>query len=94
MDIRDLPFPITVTEVHALSDFRLAPCFQDGKQGIFNIKPYLGKGVFKDLKNPDYFSLVSIKNGTASWPNGADMAPERLYTDRDAASAGIMAAGL
>ncbi|HJG31081.1 MAG TPA: hypothetical protein K8U80_06755 [Collinsella ihuae] len=37
------------------------------------------------MENPGYFSLVSIENGTASWPNGADMAPERLYTDCDAA---------
>lgn len=85
VDMRDLPFPITVTEVHALGDYRLSLCFQDGKRGIFDMKPYLGKGVFKDLENPGYFSLVSIENGTASWPNGADMAPERLYTDCDAA---------
>lgn len=81
VDIRDLPFPIVVTEVHALGEFQLALTFQDGKRGIFDMKPYLGKGVFKDLENPGYFSLVTIENGTASWPNGADMAPERLYTD-------------
>lgn len=81
VDIRDLPFPITATEVRALDGYRLALRFQDGKRGIFDMRPYLGKGVFKDLENPDYFSLVGIENGTASWPNGADMAPERLYTD-------------
>lgn len=85
VDIRDLPFPIVVTEVHALGEFQLALTFKDGKQGIFDMKPYLGKGVFKDLENQGYFSLVTIENGTASWPNGADMAPERLYTDRIAA---------
>lgn len=80
-DIRDLPFPIVVTEVRALEGFRLRLRFQDGKQGVFDMRPYLGKGVFKELENPGYFSLVSVENGTASWPNGADMAPERLYTD-------------
>ena len=45
------------------------------------MKPYLDKDILKDLKNPGYFSLVSIENGAASWPNGADIAPERLYTD-------------
>lgn len=85
VDIRDLPFPIVVTEVHALGEFQLALTFKDGKQEIFDMKPYLGKGVFKDLENQGYFSLVTIENGTASWPNGADMAPERLYTDRIAA---------
>lgn len=84
VDISDPPFPITVTEVHALGDYSLALRFQDGKRGIFDVKPYLGKGVFKDLKNPDYFSPVSIENGDASWTSGADKAPERLYTDCDA----------
>lgn len=80
-DIRDLPFPIAVTEVRPLDDFHLRLRFQGGKQGTFDMRPYLGKGVFKELENPGYFSLVSVENGTASWPNGADMAPERLYTD-------------
>lgn len=85
IDIRDLPFPIVVTGVRALADFQLELSFQDGKRGVFDMKPYLGKGVFKELESPGYFSLVTIENGTASWPNGADMAPERLYTDCAAA---------
>lgn len=85
VDIRDLPFPITATEVQALGGYRLSLCFQNGKRGIFDMKPYLDKDIFKDPENPGYFSLVSIENGAASWPNGADIAPERLYTDCDAA---------
>lgn len=84
-DIRDLPIPIVVTEVHAFDDFRLALRFQNGKRGTFYMRPYLGKGVFKNLENPDHFSLVGTDNGTASRPNGADMTPGRLYTDRAAA---------
>ena len=45
IDICDLPFPIVVTEVRALDDFRLRVRLQDGKQGIFDMKPYLGQGV-------------------------------------------------
>lgn len=85
IDIRGPPFPITITAVHALGDYRFALCFQNGKRGTFDMKPYLGEVVFKDLENPGYFSLVSIENDAASWPNGADIAPERLYTDCDAA---------
>ena len=66
VDIRDLPFPIVVTEVHALGEFQLALTFKDGKQGIFDMKPYLGKGVFKDLENQGYFSLVTIENSCGS----------------------------
>lgn len=44
------------------------------------MKPYLSKGVFKDLENPGYYSLVSIDNSAASWPNDTDMTLERLYT--------------
>lgn len=72
---------IDVTEVQALDGYRISVSFEDGKRGVFDMRPYLGRGVFKALENPAYFRLVSVENGTASWPNGADMAPERLYTD-------------
>lgn len=43
VDIRDLPFPITVTEVRALGDYRLALYFQDGKRGFSTCSPISAK---------------------------------------------------
>ena len=36
--------------------------------------------VFEPLKNADYFQRFFVEAGTVTWPNGADIAPETLYT--------------
>ena len=37
-------------EVKALKDYKLEVVFEDGKKGIFDVKPYLEYIQFKDLK--------------------------------------------
>lgn len=83
IDIRDPPFPITVTEVHAFGDYRLALCFQN-ENGDLWYETLSRQRHLQRPGNPGKFSLVSIENGATSWPNGADIAPERLHTDCDA----------
>jgi len=36
--------------------------------------------VFEPLKNQDYFKNFTIKYNTIEWANGADFAPEYLYS--------------
>lgn len=70
-----------VTKVEAKSDFILSVCFEDGKEGLFDLKPYLDFGVFKELKNQNYFQQVGIEYGAVTWPHGQDIAPETLYEE-------------
>ena len=36
-------------------------------------------GVFAPLKDVEYFKNFRLNANTLEWPNGADVAPERLY---------------
>jgi hypothetical protein len=64
--------------VRPLEDFRIYVELQDGKKGIFDMKPYLDRGVFKELKSINYFNQVYISFGAVTWPNEQDIAPETL----------------
>ncbi len=66
-------------EVKALKDYKLEVVFEDGKKGIFDVKPYLEYIQFKDLKNEKIFNTVKIHGLSISWSNGADICPDELY---------------
>lgn len=72
---------VDVVRVRVLDDYQLLLQFEDGATGVFDMTPFLDKGVFSRLRDPDVFCSASIEGGTVSWPGGIDIAPERLYTD-------------
>lgn len=54
--------------------------FNNGRIKILNLKPYVERcGVFSELKDKEFFKRFFIDLNTICWPNGADIAPERLY---------------
>jgi hypothetical protein len=69
-----------VSRVEPLDDYKLHVELVDGRQGTFDMTPYLEKGVFRELKDPAYFRQVHVFLGAVSWPNGQDIAPETIYT--------------
>lgn len=76
-----MPDPIDVTRVRALGDYRLWLRFEDGVEGVFDVSPYLDKGVFTALRDASVFDSARVEDGTVVWPGGIDIAPERLYSD-------------
>jgi len=61
--------------------------FDDGLEGDIDLRQYLEGGpVFAPLRDPAYFRRARIEGGTISWPNGADIAPETLYEQLEAAA--------
>lgn len=67
--------------VKPLPDYRLYVELEGGKKGVFDVKPYLDKGVFQELKNPHYFNRVGILYGAITWENEQDIAPETLLAE-------------
>jgi hypothetical protein len=43
-----------VRTVKAISDYRIYAEIEDGRKGIFDLKPYLDRGVFRELKDVHY----------------------------------------
>ena len=62
------PLPNHLLQVHLMV----------GQQGIFDIKPNLHLEDFSDLRDPDYFRQASLHFGAVTWPNGEDIAADRL----------------
>ncbi len=69
-----------VVRVRHVRDYLCYVEFDDGSSGEIDLSTYLTRGpVFSALADVDLFKQVRIEGGTLSWPNGADIAPERIY---------------
>jgi len=55
--------------------------FENGEEGIFDVKPYLDYEVFQALKNEKMFQTVRPFLGTIQWENEADLCPDTVYLD-------------
>lgn len=78
--MKELP---RVKAVHPLDGYKVRLSFKDGTVGVVDLSDLVGRGpVFEPLRDPAYFRQVRVKRslGTIVWPNGADVAPETLYT--------------
>ena len=61
-----------------LGEFRVFLRFQDGVEGVVDLRDEIWGTVFEPLRDLDYFAGFVV-DGTLTWPNGADFAPEFLY---------------
>ena len=71
---------LRVLSVRALDNYRLKVALSNGKEGVFDMSPYLDRGVFRELKNTEYFSQVSMVDGGSGieWPNEQDLSAYTL----------------
>ena len=70
-----------VTAVTALENYTLGLTFKNGETKVFDMKPYLETGIFKELKDETLFKTVRVSFDTVEWANEADIDPETLYKD-------------
>ena len=73
-----------VKVVKPLSNYKIYVEIEDGRKGIFDLKPYLEHGIFKELKDISYFNQVTILFGALTWPHEQDIAPETLISEMKA----------
>ena len=72
---------LAVKDVKAIDDYKLILTFENNEIRLFDMKPYLDLGIFKNLKDKSLFNTVKVSFDTIEWSNGTDIDPETLYED-------------
>lgn len=68
-----------VSTVRPLVGYTLEVVFDNGELRIFDVTPYLDKGIFKALADESYFKRVAVKFDGVAWPGQQDFSPDTLY---------------
>jgi hypothetical protein len=67
-----------VIDFEILENYRIKVTLSNGRKGVFDVRPYLGRGIFRELKDYNYFRRARIELGTITWPNEQDFSPETI----------------
>ena len=70
-----------VKEVVAMNDYKLILTFKNDRKAIYDCKDLLEFGIFKELKDVNYFKTVFVEYGSVAWSNGQDICPDTLYLE-------------
>ncbi|SFP20743.1 DUF2442 domain-containing protein [Hydrogenimonas thermophila] len=70
---------LAIKDVKPLEDYTLLLKFENNEERIFDVKPYLEIGKFKELKDKNLFESVRVSFDSIEWANQLDLDPELLY---------------
>ena len=70
-----------VKSVRPLNNFELEITFQNDEVRLFDMKPLLNIGVFKQLQDWNIFKKVQPFLGSIRWTTGQDLCPDTLYLE-------------
>jgi hypothetical protein len=71
-----------ITEFGLGDQYSVLLTFSNGRRRHVDLYPLLKGPIFRPLRTVAYFRKARLDRtaGTLSWPNGADIAPETLYS--------------
>ncbi len=70
-----------VVAVQPMPDYKLLLFFTDGAKKLFDVGPYLNRGVFRSLVDVSVFNTVKPFNGSILWQGDIDLCPDTLYKE-------------
>lgn len=70
-----------VQAVSPTSEYRLEIVFTNGEVATYDCRPLLDFGVFRELRDENYFRQVRVEGGTVVWPHEQDICPDTLYLE-------------
>lgn len=76
----------SVILVEPRKDYKLIITFDNGEKRIFDVTPFLDKGIFSELKDIDYFQKAKVAFGSVEWPHEQDFSKDTLYILSDVAA--------
>jgi hypothetical protein len=68
-----------VKSVKPHANYHLELVFENGERRVFDLKSYLGRGVFERLQNLAVFQAARVVAGSVEWPGGVDLSYDTLY---------------
>ncbi len=72
---------LKVLKVNPNNDYTLDIKLSDGRDGTFDVKPYMDKGVFKQLKDKTFFKQVYPEFVGITWKTGQDLSADTIAYD-------------
>jgi hypothetical protein len=70
-----------VKAVRPNPDHTITLLFTNGETRCFDVRPYLDKGIFRELNDLRNFNSVKPFPDSIRWQNGQDFCPDTLYLD-------------
>ena len=68
-----------VTRLTPQPGHRLLLEFDNGETRLFDLTPYLERGVFRALRDSPDFALAKVVDGSIEWPGEIDLSHDTLY---------------
>ena len=70
-----------IKNVKPSEDYTLLLTFSNNEKRLFDMKPYLEIGIFRELKDLTKFNSVRPFLKSIQWQNGQDLCPDTLYLE-------------
>ena len=68
-----------VTRLSVQPQHRLLLEFENHEARLFDLTPYLDRGVFRALQNEHEFAKAFVVDGSVEWPGEIDLSFDTLY---------------
>ncbi len=68
-----------VTGLTPQSEHRLLLAFANGETRLFDLTPWLDRGVFRALRDSPEFAQARVVDGSVEWPGEIDLSYDTLY---------------
>jgi len=75
-----MKFLPSVVRAEYRDGYRIHCVFNDGSENTVDFRAWLKGRVFEPLIDLEYFKQFFLDGDTVAWPNGADIAPETIYS--------------